>query len=202
VEARHRLDLIGADLESRLLVARRAFAAGLPEALKGAVEFYDAERYNGAASVQDNILFGRLVYGQAQAPAKIGKLIGDVLDGLGLKASVLRVGLDYPAGIAGKRLTAPQRQKIGLGRALMKRPVYLIINEATALLDAAAQARLMENLLVVRRGKGVLWVVRHAEEARRFQRLVVMRDGRVAEQGRAEEVLARMKSPSAELAAQ
>jgi putative ABC transport system ATP-binding protein len=202
VEARHRLELIGADLESRLLVARRAFAAGLPEALKGAVEFYDAERYIGAASVQDNILFGRLVYGQAQAPSKIGKLIGDVLDGLGLRASVLRVGLDYPAGIAGKRLTATQRQKIGLGRALLKRPVYLIVNEATALLDSASQARLMENLLRARQGKAVLWIVRHGEEARRFQHLVVMRDGRVAEQGRAEEVLARMKTPSTELAAQ
>jgi ABC-type transport system involved in cytochrome bd biosynthesis fused ATPase/permease subunit len=60
----------------------------------------------------------------------------------------------------------------------------------------------MENLLKARQGETVLWVVRHGEEARRFQRLVVMRDGRVAEQGRTEEVLARMKSPSTELAAQ
>jgi putative ABC transport system ATP-binding protein len=202
VEARHRLELIGPDLEQRLLVARRAFAAGLPEELKGAVEFYDAERYIGAASVQDNILFGRLVYGQAQAPSKIGKLIGEVLDGLGLRASVLRVGLDYSAGIAGKRLTAGQRQKIGLGRALVKRPSYLIVNEATALLDAASQARLMENILAQRKDRAIIWVIRHEQEARAFQRLVVMREGRVADQGRAEEVLARMKRPTTEMAAQ
>ena len=202
VEARHRLDLIGPDLEQRLLAARGAFAAGLPEELKGAVEFYDAERYNGAASVQDNVLFGRMVYGQAQAPAKIGKLIGEVLEQRGLKPSVLRVGLDYSAGIAGKRLTAVQRQKIGLGRALLKRPRYLIVNEATALLDAAGQVRLMEKVLAAREGQGLLWVIRHAEDARRFQHLVVMREGRVADQGRAEEVLARIKGPAAELAAQ
>jgi putative ABC transport system ATP-binding protein len=202
VEARHRLDLIGPDLEQRLLAARGAFAAGLPEELRGAVEFYDIDRYNGAASVQDNVLFGRMVYGQAQAPAKIGKLIGEVLEQLGLKPSVLRVGLDYSAGIAGKRLTAVQRQKIGIGRALLKRPRYLIVNEATALLDAAGQVRLMEKILAMRQGQGLLWVIRHAEDARRFQRLVVMREGRVADQGRAEEVLARIKGPAAELAAQ
>lgn len=48
---------------------RRAFAEGLPANLRDAVEFYDFERYNSAATLQDNILFGRLVYGQAQARA-------------------------------------------------------------------------------------------------------------------------------------
>ena len=56
-------------MEDRLLAARRAFAAGLPAPLRGAVEFYDFGRYNSAATLQDNILFGRLVYGQAQADA-------------------------------------------------------------------------------------------------------------------------------------
>ena len=66
-EERHRLGLIDAALEERLLAARHAFAAGLPAPLRGAVEFYDFERYNSAATLQDNILFGRLIYGQAQA---------------------------------------------------------------------------------------------------------------------------------------
>ena len=46
---------------------RAASPRGLPAELRGAVEFYDFERYNSAATLQDNILFGRLVYGQAQA---------------------------------------------------------------------------------------------------------------------------------------
>jgi len=202
MEARHRLGLIDGDLETRLLAARRSFAQSLPEELKGAVEFYDRSRYIAAASVQDNMLFGRLVYGQAQAAAKIGKIIGEVLDGLGLRPAVLRVGLDYQAGIAGKRLTAAQRQKIGLARALLKRPDYLIVNEATVLLDGAAQVRILKNILKVRAGKGVLWVLRHADQAAGFQRLLVMKDGRLAEQGKPEEVLARKSSAIAEVAAQ
>jgi putative ABC transport system ATP-binding protein len=184
VEARHRLGLIDGDLETRLLAARRSFAEGLPPALKSAVEFYDSTRYIATASVQDNMLFGRLVYGQAQAAARIGKLIGEVLDKLGLRHAVLYVGLDYQAGIAGKRLTAAQRQKVGLGRALLKRPTYLIVNEATALLDAASQGRILKNVLQARRDKGALWVLRHADQAAGFQRLLVMKDGRIAEQGK------------------
>ncbi len=192
IEARHRLDLIDRDLESRVLAARRSFAQNLPDDLKGSVEFYDSSRYIMAASVQDNMLFGRLVYGQAQAASRIGKVISEVVDKLGLRAAVLRVGLDYQSGIAGKRLTAPQRQKIGLGRALLKRPDYLIVNETLALLDGSAQTRITKAVLKSRSGKGVLWVSRHAEAAHDFEWMMAMKDGRVVDQGKPDEVLGRM----------
>jgi putative ABC transport system ATP-binding protein len=177
VEARHRLDLIDEAMEQRLLAARRAFAEKLPSELAGAVEFYDEERYNAASTLQDNILFGRLVYGQAQAGERIGRVITEVLDSLGLRRAVLEVGLDYQVGIAGKRLSSAQRQKVDLGRALVKRPDILILNEATALLDAAAQARVMENILAARRGKSVIWMTDRPGLARKFDRVLVMRDG-------------------------
>src|SRR6185295_10599960 len=79
IEARHRLDLIDAAMERRLLEARAAFAEGLPPHLRDAIEFYDQDRYNAAATLQDNILFGRMVYGQAQAAQKNGRMIGEVL---------------------------------------------------------------------------------------------------------------------------
>src|SRR5262249_26526196 len=95
IEARHRLGLIDAAMEDRLLEARRAFAANLPANLRAAVEFYDFGRYNGAATLQDNILFGRPVYGQAQAEQRIGTLVAEVVAELGLRSSVIEVGLDY-----------------------------------------------------------------------------------------------------------
>src|ERR1700741_637059 len=49
IEARHRLGLIDGGVGERLLGARPAFASGLPANLRGAVEFYDFERYNSAA---------------------------------------------------------------------------------------------------------------------------------------------------------
>ena len=188
VEARHRLGVIGPEVEARVLAARAAFAENLPEALAGAIEFYDPDRYKSAASLQDNILFGRLVYGQAQAAAIIGQAIGEVLDSLDLRGAVLEVGLDFQVGIAGKRLTAGQRQKVGLARALVKRPDLLIVNEATAVLDAAAQGRVMAAVLDARRaadsGGGLVWVLSRAASARNFDRVVVIQEGKIVEQGK------------------
>jgi len=187
IEARHRLDLIDETMEQRLLAARRAFAENLPPELEGDVEFYDEERYNSASTLQDNILFGRLVYGQAQAGERIGRAITEVLDSLGLRRAVLEVGLDYQVGIAGKRLNSAQRQKIDLARALVKRPDILILNEATALLDAAAQAKVTENILAERRGQGVIWMMDRPSMARKFDRILAMRGGRVVEEEMAAE---------------
>src|SRR5690606_30188110 len=136
--------LIDETMEDRLLAARQAFARQLPDPLRDAVEFYDETRYNSAATLQDNILFGRVVYGQAQAGAQIGALIAEVVDAHDLRPAILRIGLGFEVGNGGKRLTLMQRQKLGLGRALVKRPDFLIVNEAITALDGAAQLRLAD----------------------------------------------------------
>lgn len=182
IEARHRLALIDAAMEQRILATRRAFADHFPDALRGAVEFYDEARYNAAASLQDNILFGRVVYGQAQAGSRIGALIAEVVDAHGLRPAILRIGLDFEVGNGGKRLAPAQRQKLGLGRALIKRPDLLIVNEATAVLDGGAQARLLEKILAARRGRGVFWVLHRDDLAEAFDRVLVVREGRLVEQ--------------------
>ena len=125
--------------------------------LRGAVEFYDFGRYNSAATLQDNILFGRLVYGQAQAEQRIGTLIAEVLDELGLRDSVIEVGLEYNVGVAGKRLPATQRQKLGIARALIKRPQFLVVNEAVAMFDGRTQDRIRDNILARRRATAAAW---------------------------------------------
>ena len=66
IAARHRLGLIDESFEARVIEARRYFAAHLPAELRDAVEFFDPARYNGAATLQDNILFGKIVTGQAR----------------------------------------------------------------------------------------------------------------------------------------
>jgi putative ABC transport system ATP-binding protein len=181
VEARHRLDQIDAAMEERILGARRALAEQLPAELAPTIEFYDAQRYNAATSLQDNILFGRLVYGQAQAAPRIGALITEVLTHLGLRRAVLVVGLDYPVGIAGKRLTAVQRQKVGLARGLIKHPDILVVNAATAVFDAAAQARVLARMLESRKGAGVVWVLDREDFLDKFDRVLALRDGKIVE---------------------
>ncbi len=183
IDARHRLGLIDDALEEKILKAREAFAENLPAHLVGAVDFYEEDRFIAAATLQDNILFGRLVYGQAQAAERVLKVINDVLGVLGLRRDVVEVGLDFPVGIGGKRLSAAQRQTLDLARALVKRPDLLLLNQSTSLLDSAAQAKVMSNILKSRAGRGVIWVLSHAEQARQFERVLVLRAGRVVAQG-------------------
>jgi putative ABC transport system ATP-binding protein len=193
IEARHRLGLIDAAMEERLLAARHAFAEGLPASLRGAVEFYDFQRYNSAATLQDNILFGRLVYGQAQGEQRIGTLLSSVLDELNLRNSVIEVGLEYNVGVGGKRLTANQRQKLGIARALIKRPQLLIVNEAVASFDSRTQDRIRDNILAVAKkdNRGVVWIANRPSQAEPFERIVVMQGGRIAAQGKPSELAAK-----------
>ena len=187
--ARHRLGLVDEELQQRLLDARRVFAADLPEDLREAVAFFHADEYNAAATLQDNILFGKLAYGQAQAASMVGTLISEVVESLDLHKTVVTVGLDFQAGIAGARLSTAQRQKLAVARALLKRSDLLIINEATAPLDSASQAKVLSNVLQASEGRGVIWVLNRLQEAQKFHHVVVMREGCIVEQGSYDELI-------------
>ncbi len=188
IPARHRLGLAMDEIKAKVLVARGMFRDQLPDDLKGAVEFFDSGAYNGASTLQDNILFGKVAYGQAQAAQKLNRLIGEVLDEQELRGSVMRVGLDYPVGVAGSRLSAAQKQKLSLARCLIKRPDLLLINEGITSLDGAAQRRAMTAVLEEFKGRGVIWALHRAAYAENFDKVLVMRSGKVIEQGTYDEL--------------
>jgi len=182
VPERHRLGLIDATIEERLLEARRAFAEGLPDELRSSVAFFELDSYNAAASVQDNILFGKLAYGRQQSQRQIVALIGEVVDSLGLRQTLIEVGLGFSVGIGGGRLSASQRQRVAIARSLLKRPDLLIVDHATAALDPASQAAIMKTLLDDSTGMGLVWVLNEIEEASGFDRAIVMEGGKIVEQ--------------------
>ena len=182
IPAQHRLGLIDGPMQERLLRARQIFADELPADLADAVEFFDPKRYNTAASLQDNILFGKLAYGQAQAAQTIGGLTGAMLDELDLRGSVMEAGLDFHVGVGGARLSGAQRQRLAFARALLKAPDLLIVNEAATVLDTANQTQLVDNVLRERGGRGVVWMLSNEDLAERFDEVLVLREGRLAEQ--------------------
>jgi len=191
ISARHRLGLIDEALEGRVLEARRYFATRLPGPLRRSVEFFDPTRYTSAASLQDNILFGKIVSGQANAAHRIGELMRQVLDELGLRPLVVKIGLDYQVGVGGARLTVAERQKIALARAVLKRPALLILDQALGVLDPASQSVVSVRLAEYRRGAGIVWVVQRADAAERAQHVLVLERGRLVEHGAFGELKAR-----------
>src|SRR5437764_2191129 len=188
IAARHRLGILEEGMQQRLLEARRAFRESLPDEARSQIEFFDPARYNAAASLQDNILFGKIAYGEADATVRVPQLLREVLDALSLRSAVMDVGLGYHVGTAGSRLSLAQRQRAAIARALLKRPDLLILNEATSGLDAPAQAKVAAGLREEMAGRGLIWVLHRASLARNFDRVLVMSGGKLQEQGRFEEL--------------
>ena len=183
IATRHRLGLIDESFEARVVEARRHFAANLPAELKRSVEFFEPAGYNTAATLQDNILFGKIVTAQADATTRITALVRELLDELGLRPLVVTIGLDYQVGVSGARLPIGDRQKIALVRALIKRPTLLVVDHAVVPLDPNTQQRVMEGILKERKGRGVAWVLQRPDLAEHFAVVLVMERGKLAEKG-------------------
>jgi putative ABC transport system ATP-binding protein len=186
------MGLLDDDMKARLMEARRLFREGLPEELRPAIEFYDPEAYNRNASIQDNILFGRIAYGVAGGAQKVLKLIREVLEAHRLQDDILGVGLDYQVGTGGKRLSHGQRQKLVLARALLRRSDLLIVNKALSALDRSTQHTILKRVLAGSadgdRKRGVLWILSTPSMASEFDRVLVMDGGRLVETGSPEEL--------------
>ena len=120
IVAQHRLGIVTEELQQKILTARDRFAADLPSELTDGVEFFDSDTYNAAAALRDNILFGKLAYGQAEGPSRVGALIAETLDDLNLRGSVMEAGLEFQVGVGGGRLSTVQRQKLSLGARLVE----------------------------------------------------------------------------------
>lgn len=187
-EARHRLGLMDNALEQCILTARRVFAAGLPDAYRGAIEFYDPAKYNSAATLLDNILFGRVIYGQAEAQSRIGELINGVVGQLNLRWEIFRVGLNFNVGARGRFLTSIQRQKLALAKAILKRPDLLVVSDAISLLDLSSQQQIMHNIKQHCQGRGLIWIGGQPDICKNFDQVLVIEDGKIVEQGKYEDL--------------
>ncbi|MBX6367004.1 MAG: ABC transporter ATP-binding protein [Rhodospirillales bacterium] len=183
IATRHRLGLIDEAMQQRIVEARRIFARDLPDYARNQIAFFDIGSYNPAATLQDNLLFGKIAYGEAEAATRIPALIAEVVKGLELRHIVVAVGLDFNVGTGGGRLSMAQRQKAALARALLKRPDLLILNEAASALDGTAQVKVVRGIRRLCEGKTVVWVLQRAGLARNFDHVLVMSDGRIVEKG-------------------
>ncbi|MDX1484947.1 MAG: ABC transporter transmembrane domain-containing protein [Alphaproteobacteria bacterium] len=179
IPSRHRLDLIDNRLMVKILEARREFAAHLPRQFKDSFEFFDPAKINRWATIQDNILFGKVVYGQPRAKERVGEIIKDVIDSLGLHKTIMRFGFDYHVGPGGAMLNPAQRQKVMLARQLLKRPDTLILNDCLTSLDGAAQAEVIAGIREECRNRRVIACLSQSELAKHFPRVVTMDKGTI-----------------------
>ncbi|WP_350586684.1 ABC transporter ATP-binding protein [Pseudoalteromonas sp. RB2-MNA-CIBAN-0110] len=141
-------------------------------------------------SVKDNILYGRPDATQAEMinatkQAKALEFINDLVDSKGNK------GFDAQVGERGVTLSGGQRQRIAIARVLLKNAPILILDEATSALDSEVEAAIQASLDDLMTGKTVIAIAHRLSTIAQMDRLIVLDDGVVVEQGTHEELIAK-----------
>jgi len=109
------------------------------------------------------------------------------LDGL---VASLPDGLDTVVGERGYRLSGGERQRLTIARLLLAAPRVVILDEATAHLDAASEAAVQEALAAALAGRTSLVIAHRLSTVRSADQILVVEDGRIVERGRHDELLA------------
>ncbi|GAA0444115.1 ABC transporter [Acrocarpospora corrugata] len=99
--------------------------------------------------------------------------------------------LETVVGDRGYRLSGGEKQRIALARLLLKAPAVVVLDEATAHLDSESEAAVQKALKIALRGRTSLVIAHRLSTIREADTILVMQDGRVAERGAHEELLAR-----------
>ena len=140
----------------------------------------DAAMFNRSA--RENIRYGRPGASDAEVVAAAEKaeaheFIQTIRDFRG------REGYDAHLGERGVKLSGGQRQRIALARAILKDAPVLVLDEATSALDSEVEAAIQETLYQVMEGKTVIAIAHRLSTIARMDRIIVMDEGRIVEQG-------------------
>ena len=138
-----------------------------------------------AATVRENIRLGRSSASDEEVEAAAR------LAGADRFVAALPAAYETAIGERGVTLSGGQKQRVALARALLKNAPVLLLDEATSALDAESETLVQEALAATRAGRTTLVIAHRLATVLAADRIVVMEDGRIVEEGRHAELVAR-----------
>ena len=179
------------DSESgQILIDGQDIAAVTQDSLRAQIGMVQQDSSLLHRSLRDNIRYGRNAASEAEisaaaAQAQADEFIGDLEDLEG------NTGYDARVGERGVKLSGGQRQRIALARVILKDAPILLLDEATSALDSEVEAAIQDTLYGMMEGKTVIAIAHRLSTIAHMDRILVMDEGRIVEDGNHRELLAK-----------
>jgi ATP-binding cassette, subfamily B, multidrug efflux pump len=179
------------DLESgRILIDGTDIAKVTQDSLRTNIGMVTQDTSLLHRSVRDNILYGRpdavdvdMIHAATRAEAH--EFIAKLTDPKG------RTGYDAHVGERGVKLSGGQRQRIAIARVMLKDAPILLLDEATSALDSEVEAAIQQSLYRLMEGKTVVAIAHRLSTIAAMDRLIVLDEGRIVEEGDHKSLLAK-----------
>ena len=153
------------------------------ESLRKNIGIVQQDIYLFNASVRDNILYGRLDATEEEVieAAKKANIHDYIL--------TMENGYDTIIGERGVRLSGGQKQRLSIARVFLKNPPILILDEATSALDNTTEILIQQSLDELCKGRTTIVVAHRLSTIKNADKIAVISDGKVAEQGNHDELM-------------
>lgn len=152
--------------------------------LRGQIGIVQQDVFLFAGTIRENIAYGRLRASEAEILDAAGRARLDRL------IASLPEGLDTVIGERGVKLSGGQKQRLAIARAFLKNPPILILDEATSALDTQTEREIQASLFELAEGRTTLVIAHRLATIRHADRIVVVAENGIVEQGRHEVLLA------------
>ncbi len=178
------------DLESgRILIDGHDIAGVTQDSLRAAIGMVTQDTSLLHRSVRDNVMYGRPTATEeemvrAAKRAQADAFIHNLSDPQGRK------GYEAHVGERGVKLSGGQRQRVAIARVMLKDAPILLLDEATSALDSEVEAAIQASLTELMQGKTVIAIAHRLSTIAALDRLVVMDQGRIVEEGTHRSLLA------------
>jgi len=173
----------------RILIDGQDIAGLTQESLRAQIGMVTQDTSLLHRSIRDNIRYGRPDASEAEIVEAARRAHAtEFIDGL--EDWHGRTGFDAHVGERGVKLSGGQRQRIALARVILKDAPILVLDEATSALDSEIEAAIQEQLASLMEGRTVIAIAHRLSTISQMDRLVVLENGRIVEQGPHEALLA------------